>query len=919
VEKFTLKLKKTTTILLVLWLSILQPLRIEGFESISRGLFVDLPPLVHVEVYKSHDDHGLITTRALKDAGYSSTCIPQVVDANRLIDITELSLDLGVFGTIFDPPQGSLDPGLLEEIVVQILTAWLRPVTTSKETAYLAAHHFHRNNSQHGSTVPLAHNLAFRDGLSFVRSERQRIESATGRSTALVALGKALHGIQDFFANSNFTNLDQQAWKDLTFLLLDQPTGSQLNLIPPTLKITNFGDQDNHYRYDPTGDENGGFPGQSKSVQSLPLGLTQFAPGRSNYVPGGQQGYRTDRTLALYWAEQISRIFASKYLSAITALDASCAAPPEADFAWTPQFPVENQPIQFTDTSKFSPTTWLWTFEPNNIPPNFDSPNPVVTYPTAGTYTVTLVVSNAGGYDIEAKSIRILSPNEPTPPQPPPPPAPLPPAPVPPPGPAPPGCCASTLPGQGVGAIDPNEIVGTPGVGSARWVTEKQPLKYVVFFENKPDATAAAADVVVSTQLDATNMDPNTFTVGPITFGTRQVIPPSGLSQFSTDVDLRPGTNLIVRINAGVNKVTGLASWFFTSLDPGTGLPTTDPLAGFLPPNMTPPAGDGSVLFTIMPALGRPTGSAINQMARIIFDANPPIDTPVWLNTFDNTKPVSKVQPLPTSVNTRSFPVQWQGSDVGAGVGSFDVFVSDNGAPFAPWLTKTTATQAAFTGVFGHTYSFFSIARDLIGNIENSKAGAEASTTISDTTAPVIVPQISGTLDTNGFYKSSVGISWNVTDGESGIGSSSGCDSTTVTNDTSGITVTCSATNGAGMTTSVPVTVKIDKTPPYIAGMPAVGCSIWPPDRKLVQIATVTASDATSGLVPSSLVLNVTSNEPINSEDIVISNGVVKVTADRNGNGNGRIYSVKAQASDLAGNLTVATATCTVPHDQDKK
>jgi hypothetical protein len=78
-----------------------------------------------------------------------------------------------------------------------------------------------------------------------------------------------------------------------------------------------------------------------------------------------------------------------------------------------------------------------------------------------------------------------------------------------------------------------------------------------------------------------------------------------------------------------------------------------------------------------------------------------------------------------------SFPVQWSGTDQGAGIGTFDVFVSDNNGPFTAWQTQITATQAAFTGVAGHTYRFYSIARDLVGNVEAAKTVAEATTVVS--------------------------------------------------------------------------------------------------------------------------------------------------------------------------------------------
>jgi hypothetical protein len=108
--------------------------------------------------------------------------------------------------------------------------------------------------------------------------------------------------------------------------------------------------------------------------------------------------------------------------------------------------------------------------------------------------------------------------------------------------------------------------------------------------------------------------------------------------------------------------------------------------------------------------------------------------------------------------------------------------------------------------------------------------------------------------------------------------------------------------------------------------MPGTGCALWPPNHKLVQVATVTAADALSGLAPGSLMVTGTSNEPSadpNDPEIVITpNGsggfVVQLQADRLGTGNGRIYTLNATATDLAGNAATKTATCTVPHDQGK-
>jgi hypothetical protein len=83
----------------------------------------------------------------------------------------------------------------------------------------------------------------------------------------------------------------------------------------------------------------------------------------------------------------------------------------------------------------------------------------------------------------------------------------------------------------------------------------------------------------------------------------------------------------------------------------------------------------------------------------------------------------------------------------------------------------------------------------------------------ADTTPPVITPVVTGTLGSNGWYRSNVSISWTVTDPESAVSAQQGCGVSTVTSDTSGITFTCTATS-AGGTSSRSVTLKRDATVP---------------------------------------------------------------------------------------------------------
>src|SRR6266576_2331766 len=77
---------------------------------------------------------------------------------------------------------------------------------------------------------------------------------------------------------------------------------------------------------------------------------------------------------------------------------------------------------------------------------------------------------------------------------------------------------------------------------------------------------------------------------------------------------------------------------------------------------------------------------------------------------------------------------------------------------------------------------------------------------------------IYGTAGANGWYTSNVTVNWTVT----GASSSTGCDATTLTSDTPGQKLTCSATNIDGTSeVTQSHTFKIDKTPPGVAAAPS--------------------------------------------------------------------------------------------------
>lgn len=644
----------------------------------------------------------------------------------------------------------------------------------------------------------------------------------------------------------------------------------------------------------------------------------------------------------------------------------------------------------------------------------------------------------------------------------------------------------------GTTSHDPNEKLGTQGVGTQQYLQRNQALRYAVFFSNLETATAPAQEIMVTDQLDLAHDELATFSLGPVAFGNILISPPVGASTLRRIVDLRPGNNLLVKVEASLDGSTGLVTWRFTSLDPATGQPPLDPSAGFLPPG-----GEGSVFFTVMPKAGTPTNTQINNQATIVFDANAPLPTQTWSNTVDNDKPQSHMLSLPAQSST-SIPLQWAGTDLGAGVQDFTVYVSGDGGPFVPFVTQSSATSAAFLGQPGHTYGFFSKARDFVGNVEDLKTTAEATTiVVTDAIPPTTLAVLAPPANANGWNKSNISINLSSTDNSGGSGvqqitfNATGAQSIATANvlgssasaliSTEGITnfsffatdlaanvetaqtlvikldktppsitgartpmanangwnntdvtvsFACSdvlsglapgsppgtalvssegvnqqvpgvcldlAGNAASATvsginidktppsiapsrtpaanangwnnTNVTVSfacadalsglalgsppaatvlssegtnqqvsgtcidlagnsalaaasgINIDKTRPVLSGLPAAGCTLWPPDKKFVTVATISAVDVLSGLA--SFNVTGTSDEPQdpNDPDIIISGTglgprTVQLRADRLGTGTGRIYTITSTATDAAGNVVNSSSTCVVPHDQ---
>ena len=274
---------------------------------------------------------------------------------------------------------------------------------------------------------------------------------------------------------------------------------------------------------------------------------------------------------------------------------------------------------------------------------------------------------------------------------------------------------------------DPNDILGPDGFGDQRWVSESENLNYRIRFENDPLAANAPVQVLRITQTVDSDLDVRSFRLGDFGIGEMVFSVPANTAAYSQRFDLVEEQGIFIDVVAGIDIQSRQLFWEMTAIDPETGLRPFDPLLGFLPPNITPPEGDGFVTYSIRPSRTAKTGDIIDAEARIFFDGNEPVDTPPIFNTIDAVLPTSDVAELPSLSTETTFEVAWSGTDdeEGSAVGTYDVFVSIDGTTYQKWIERTDLTTAQYVGELGHTYSFYTVARDNAGNFEAVPEAAE--------------------------------------------------------------------------------------------------------------------------------------------------------------------------------------------------
>jgi len=191
-----------------------------------------------------------------------------------------------------------------------------------------------------------------------------------------------------------------------------------------------------------------------------------------------------------------------------------------------------------------------------------------------------------------------------------------------------------------------------------------------VQFVNDPTATAPAQTVIVTEQLDS-NLDWNSFQLGDIGFGGFLVNVPAGHSSYQTVVNAVNALDLYVQVSANLDLNTGLITWTFTSLDPATLQPTSDPLAGFLPPDDAEGDGEGFVSYSVQPKSTVSRGPRSRHRRRSYFDTNAS-NRHQQRDEYPGCRRADQQRDGAAGAGNRAldFLVSWSGLDDAGGIGS---------------------------------------------------------------------------------------------------------------------------------------------------------------------------------------------------------------------------------------------------------
>ena len=291
---------------------------------------------------------------------------------------------------------------------------------------------------------------------------------------------------------------------------------------------------------------------------------------------------------------------------------------------------------------------------------------------------------------------------------------------------------------KAVMSYDPNEMIGPWGPDDDKhYIQPIHQMPYMITFENKATASAPANEVFVTDTLDLTKLDAETFSFSSFGWAdTTFVVGGSRTQEFTRDVNYKVnGHDILVRVSGQFNPATGVVNWSFASLE-ANGSELADVMKGFLLPNDQNGRGEGYVSFIIDHKANPANGSAISNKATIVFDANEPIVTNTYTNTFDSDYPTSKVSGI--SEHDGKLTVTIDSHDATSGIDHYDLYIFLNGNT-EEYIAVSNLTQAEVTIPCepGTKYGFCALATDRVGLAEPKSLKAEKEiTTSGDAPAP---------------------------------------------------------------------------------------------------------------------------------------------------------------------------------------
>ncbi|TAK53398.1 MAG: hypothetical protein EPO25_10765, partial [Gammaproteobacteria bacterium] len=261
-------------------------------------------------------------------------------------------------------------------------------------------------------------------------------------------------------------------------------------------------------------------------------------------------------------------------------------------------------------------------------------------------------------------------------------------------------------------------IIGPQGAGEQQFLPAEQTLPYTIRFENPADAAANPSEIRIVTQLDPA-LSARSFRLGSIRLGDISINVPAGRAMFQADFDLRNSRGYVLRVSAGIDTATGIATWLLQAIDPATGELVQDPAVGLLPPNDAQGHGAGMVSYTVTSAFGLEANAQVRTAARILFNTAAPFDTPELVQRLDVHAPATTLA-VQTLGSGTDYEVRWTAVDDagGSGVKHTTVYVAVDGGAWQIWQRQSTESLAVFSGEAGHRYEFIAVSTDHAGNQE---------------------------------------------------------------------------------------------------------------------------------------------------------------------------------------------------------